>query len=130
MNVIWEIAELLRDDYKHSEYGRVILPLVVIAPPRSSGRGHQAGAARQGRRQVDDVIAEENPNFRAQALSNDEEDFAAGKEDFVIDEMLKVQEVNDIVIEQSLNDDELLSRTSEFLIRALYKSHNADAQTS
>jgi hypothetical protein len=27
---IWSVAGLLRGDYKHSEYGRVILPLVVI----------------------------------------------------------------------------------------------------
>jgi type I restriction enzyme M protein len=29
-NLIWEIAEFLRGDYKRSEYGRVILPLVVM----------------------------------------------------------------------------------------------------
>jgi type I restriction enzyme M protein len=29
-NFIWSIAELLRGDYKQSEYGRVILPLVVL----------------------------------------------------------------------------------------------------
>ena len=29
-NLIWGIAELLRGDYKRSEYGRVILPLVVV----------------------------------------------------------------------------------------------------
>src|SRR4051794_870704 len=27
---IWSIADLLRGDYKQSEYGRVILPLVVL----------------------------------------------------------------------------------------------------
>ena len=27
---IWSVAELLRGDYKQSEYGRVILPLTVI----------------------------------------------------------------------------------------------------
>jgi type I restriction enzyme M protein len=29
-NLIWQIAELLRGDYKQSEYGRVIQPLVVM----------------------------------------------------------------------------------------------------
>jgi type I restriction enzyme M protein len=29
-NFIWSVADLLRGDYKQSEYGRVILPLVVI----------------------------------------------------------------------------------------------------
>lgn len=29
-NLIWSIAELLRGDYKQSEYGRVIQPLVVM----------------------------------------------------------------------------------------------------
>ena len=29
-NVIWSIADLLRGDYKASEYGKVIMPLVVI----------------------------------------------------------------------------------------------------
>ena len=28
--LIWAIADLLRGDYKQSEYGRVILPLVVL----------------------------------------------------------------------------------------------------
>ncbi len=28
--LIWSIADLLRGDYKQSEYGRVILPLVVL----------------------------------------------------------------------------------------------------
>ena len=28
--LIWGIAELLRGDYKQSEYGRVVLPLVVM----------------------------------------------------------------------------------------------------
>src|SRR3954470_5280678 len=32
-NLIWAIAELLRGDYKQADYGKVILPLVVI-PPR------------------------------------------------------------------------------------------------
>ena len=27
---IWSVADLLRGDYKQSEYGRVILPLVVM----------------------------------------------------------------------------------------------------
>jgi type I restriction enzyme M protein len=29
-NVVWGIAELLRGDYKQADYGKVILPLVVI----------------------------------------------------------------------------------------------------
>ncbi len=29
-NLIWGIAELLRGDYKQADYGKVILPLVVI----------------------------------------------------------------------------------------------------
>ena len=29
-SLIWSIADLLRGDYKQSEYGRVILPLVVL----------------------------------------------------------------------------------------------------
>jgi len=30
VNFIWEIAELLRGDYKQSEYGRVVLPFTVL----------------------------------------------------------------------------------------------------
>src|SRR4051794_33276318 len=30
VNFIWSVADLLRGTYKQSEYGRVILPLVVI----------------------------------------------------------------------------------------------------
>jgi type I restriction-modification system DNA methylase subunit len=29
VNFIWSVADLLRGTYKQSEYGRVILPLVV-----------------------------------------------------------------------------------------------------
>ena len=29
-NLIWSVADLLRGDYKQSEYGKVILPLTVI----------------------------------------------------------------------------------------------------
>lgn len=29
-NFIWEIADLLRGDYKQSDYGKVILPLTVL----------------------------------------------------------------------------------------------------
>ena len=28
--LIWEIADLLRGDYKRSDYGKVILPLTVL----------------------------------------------------------------------------------------------------
>ena len=30
---IWSVADLLRGDYKQSEYGKVILPLTVDPPP-------------------------------------------------------------------------------------------------
>ena len=30
VNFIWSIAELLRGDYKQSEYGRVVLPFTVL----------------------------------------------------------------------------------------------------
>lgn len=29
-NFIWQVADLLRRDYKQSEYGRVVLPLTVL----------------------------------------------------------------------------------------------------
>lgn len=29
-NFIWSIAELLRGDYKQSDYGKIILPLTVL----------------------------------------------------------------------------------------------------
>lgn len=29
-NFIWSVADLLRGDYKQSEYGKVILPLTVL----------------------------------------------------------------------------------------------------
>ena len=30
VNVIWSIADMLRGDFKQSEYGRIILPLIVV----------------------------------------------------------------------------------------------------
>ena len=30
VSFIWSVADLLRGDYKQSEYGRVILPLTVL----------------------------------------------------------------------------------------------------
>ena len=29
-NLIWEVADLLRGDYKQSDYGKVILPMTVL----------------------------------------------------------------------------------------------------
>ena len=29
-NLIWEVADLLRGDYKQSDYGKVILPITVL----------------------------------------------------------------------------------------------------
>jgi len=29
-NLVWGIADLLREDYKQADYGKVVLPLVVI----------------------------------------------------------------------------------------------------
>jgi len=29
-NFIWSVADLLRGDYKQSDYGRIILPLTVL----------------------------------------------------------------------------------------------------
>ena len=37
---IWSVADLLRGVYKQSEYGRVILPLTVAAPPKQSETSH------------------------------------------------------------------------------------------
>jgi len=34
-NFIWSIADLLRGDYKQSDYGKIILPLTVISASTS-----------------------------------------------------------------------------------------------
>jgi type I restriction enzyme M protein len=33
-NFVWQIAETLRGDFKQSEYGKIILPFVVLRPAR------------------------------------------------------------------------------------------------
>ena len=43
-NFIWSIAELLRGDYKQSEYGKVILPFTVL-------------------RRLDCVLGDTNPRY-------------------------------------------------------------------
>lgn len=35
---IWSAADLLRGDYKQSDYGKVILPLTVLRRFRTAGR--------------------------------------------------------------------------------------------
>ncbi len=49
---IWSVADLLRGDYKQSEYGRVILPFTVLrrldcvlAPTKKAERSGQLTAA-------------------------------------------------------------------------------------
>jgi len=32
VSFIWSVADLLRGDFRQSEYGRVILPFVVVRP--------------------------------------------------------------------------------------------------
>ena len=50
---IWSVADLLRGDYKQSEYGKVILPLTVIRrldcvlEPTKDGGAREAQAARR-----------------------------------------------------------------------------------
>ena len=39
---IWSVADLLRGDYKQSEYGKVILPLDRDPPPRLRARADQS----------------------------------------------------------------------------------------
>ncbi len=52
---IWSVADLLRGDYKQSEYGKVILPFTVlrrldcVLEPTKAGRARGAGDAREGR---------------------------------------------------------------------------------
>jgi len=38
---IWSIAELLRGDFKQSEYGKVILPFVILRRLDRSARGNR-----------------------------------------------------------------------------------------
>ncbi len=42
---IWSVADLLRGDYKQSEYGKVILPVHRAAPPRLRARADQGRRA-------------------------------------------------------------------------------------
>ena len=44
---IWSVADLLRGDYKQSEYGKVILPADGHPPPRLRARTDQACRSRQ-----------------------------------------------------------------------------------
>jgi type I restriction enzyme M protein len=50
VNLIWQIADFLRGDYKQSEYGKVVLPLVVL-------------------RRLDCVLADTKPAVLAEAAS-------------------------------------------------------------
>ena len=52
---IWQVADLLRGDYKQSEYGKVILPFTVLrrldcvlAPTKDAVLEHKAKLDRQG----------------------------------------------------------------------------------
>ena len=56
VNFIWALADLLRGDYKQSEYGKIILPLTVLrlldGVPNSTGLAFRDLAERPERRQV------------------------------------------------------------------------------
>src|SRR4029077_6079261 len=52
---IWSVADLLRGDYKQSEYGKVILPFTVLRrldcvlePTKEAVRAEQAARKKQG----------------------------------------------------------------------------------
>lgn len=52
-DLIWGVAELLRGDYKQADYGKVILPLVLMrrldqALETTKGRGAEACRAARG----------------------------------------------------------------------------------
>ena len=48
VSFIWSVADLLRGDYKQSEYGRVILPFLVLRRPGPGARAHAQGGPRRG----------------------------------------------------------------------------------
>jgi len=54
--LIWAIADLLRGDYKQSEYGRVILPLVVLRSPYRSVAGPLLDYLDHLQRQIPDQL--------------------------------------------------------------------------
>ena len=49
---IWSVADLLRGDYKQSEYGRVILPFVVLRRLDCVLDCQRQAARRHGHRQL------------------------------------------------------------------------------
>ena len=62
-NFLWSVADLLRGDYKQSEYGKVILPFTVlrrldcVLEPTKAGRAGGAREAQGGRREPGAVPA-------------------------------------------------------------------------
>ena len=45
---VWSIAEILRGDFKQSEYGKVILPFIVLRRLDCLAQCVQAGCPRSG----------------------------------------------------------------------------------
>src|SRR5690349_9888962 len=66
---IWSVADLLRGDYKQSEYGRVILPLTVIRRLDCVLEPTKAAVLEAHRRHGEHIATEENlaPFLRAAA---------------------------------------------------------------
>ena len=66
VNFIWSVADLLRGDYKASEYGRVILPLTVLRrldcvlePTRAAVLARAADPAIQSLADIDSILCRE-----------------------------------------------------------------------
>ena len=78
---------------------------------------------------VAEKVVEQNPLLRDQALSNDAEDFEAGKQGAVVNALLAVQGINETVIRRSLDDDDVLDRVSGLIMRSLHDRFREDAAT-
>jgi type I restriction enzyme M protein len=71
-NLIWGVAELLRGDYKQDDYGKVILPLVVM---------RRLDQVLEDRR---DLVIKQSANLERQGVENPERALrqAAGQQFF------------------------------------------------
>ena len=64
---IWSVADLLRGDYKQSEYGKVILPFTVlrrldcVLEATKGRRARRAGHAQEGRAEPRALPAAQSP---------------------------------------------------------------------
>ncbi|MCE8422889.1 MAG: type I restriction-modification system subunit M N-terminal domain-containing protein [Candidatus Methanoperedens sp.] len=118
-NFIWEIADLLRGDYKQSDYGKVILPLTVL-------RRLDCVLEPTKQKVLDNLpkIANMNIQNTDPVLNNIADNFKYGFQDVFINKLIERMEQNKDIFAKIMDDNVVAEVVKDYMLKKVYKRLN------